>query len=474
MSYFIYIISFLEWFTTLSVEIIAIRNFTPIVWTNSISTSIILWVILLALSYWYYIWGKNSKLKEKNLIKNKVTFNLFVSWVYYLFFTFLFDSYILNLFLELTWSYFISILVSSFFLFFIPVFLASQTIPLLSEVLKWDNTWEKIWKLLFFSTIWSFLWAVLTSSLLFPLIWVFKSWVVDSFILLFISFILWLQTYKKFNLKIIVIFVFLLISISFLFIDIFANQKIIFQKANSYHNIIVYDNSNNQRIFSLNNAYSSWIDVDSKQSFFKYIKEIKSLIINEKDENILVIWAAWFTLPNELSEYDFIKNIDVVDVDNSLKKISEDYFFEKKLSSKINFYAEPSRFFINKSIKSNKKYDAIVVDVYVWKSMPSQTLTKEFFDDLNTLWGKIYLNIITDSILQSDFSIKLFNTISNSFWALYYKDVNNYNSLNAKTNFVITNKYILWYKEYNYNKDYPIYTDDKNSIEIDLFNNNHY
>ena len=78
MAFLIYIISFLEWFTTLSIEIIAIRNFTPIVWTNSISTSIILWVILLALSYWYYIWWKNSKNKDISYIKNKIVFNFMI------------------------------------------------------------------------------------------------------------------------------------------------------------------------------------------------------------------------------------------------------------------------------------------------------------------------------------------------------------------------------------------------------------
>ena len=64
----IFAIAFLEGFTTLSVEIVAIRSFTPIIWTNSISTSVILWVILLALSYWYYIWGKLSA-TGKNLEK---------------------------------------------------------------------------------------------------------------------------------------------------------------------------------------------------------------------------------------------------------------------------------------------------------------------------------------------------------------------------------------------------------------------
>lgn len=470
MAILIYLISFLEWFTTLSIEIIAIRNFTPIIWTNSISTSIILWVILLALSYGYYIWWKNTKDKNKNDLINLIVKNLAISSLYYLLFTFTFDKFILTFLLEYIWNYFISILFSSIILFFVPIFLASQTIPLLSEVLKWNNTWEKIWKLLFFSTIWSFLWSILTSSLLFPILWVEKTAIFNSLILSLIIILLSIKKIKEFNFfnaLWISIFIFCLFLI---FSKEEKKQNIIFQKANSYHNINIYETKNKQRIFWLNWWYSSWIKIETKQSFFGYIKEIKNEIIKNHNQNILIIWAAWFTLPHELSKVNNIKKIDVVDVDKDLKEISEKYFLKEKLSEKIIFFSNPSRYFINKSINENKKYDSIVVDVYVWKSLPSQTLTYEFFKDLNQLWNSIYLNIITDKNLDSNFSKKLFKTINTAFWSLYYKNASSWQ--NSKSNFVISNKYISWYNKYLNNENVEIYTDNKNTIEVDLFNLN--
>lgn len=394
MTFLIYIISFLEWFTTLSIEIIAIRNFTPIIWTNSISTSIILWIILLALSYGYYIWWKNSKSKDETFLINKIIFNLSIASFYYLFFTFAFDYITLTTLIEKTWSYFWSILISSFILFFIPVFLASQTIPLLSELLKWDNTWEKMWKLLFFSTIGSFLWSLLTSIFLFSTIWVEKSATINSIILSSLAFILSIKLIK--NLRFLYIFnlILLIFSIAFILSPINLNENIIFKKANSYHNIIIYNSEDNsKKIFTQNSGFSSWIETKTKNSFFKYIIEIKEQIIKEKYENIAIIWAAGFTLPNELSEYDFIKNIDVVDVDSELKDITEKYFLEKKLSEKINFINFPSRYFLNKTIKENKKYDAIIIDIYVWNSLAPQTLTLEFFNLLTRVSNNIYIYI---------------------------------------------------------------------------------
>jgi spermidine synthase len=155
----------------------------------------------------------------------------------------------------------------------------------------------------------------------------------------------------------------------------------------------------------MDRAYSSGINIENWKSFFKYIQEIKQQIINSKSENILIIWAAWFTLPNELSEIESIKNIDVLDIDKDLKDISEKYFLQKKLSKKINFYPQSARFYLNKL--ENKKYDTVVVDAYSWQSLPPQILTIEFFEKLNDISNDIYLNIIIDENLDSNFSIKL-------------------------------------------------------------------
>lgn len=473
MKYLIYIVAFLEWWTTLSVEIVALRKFTPIIGSNSISTSIILGVILLALSYWYYIWWKisaNNKKLEKRLI-----INLLISSIYYFFITFLFTEIILQNILSFSWSYFISVLLSSIILFFVPVFLASQTIPLLSELLKWNNSWEKMWKLLFFSTIGSFIGSISTSIILFPLIWVFKTGVISAIILTFCALILSIFILKR-NIKI--QFLSLILFWFFLYFNIvfdlnnMTNKFIIFEKANSYHNIKIYDIENElwkKRIFSLEWWYSSWIDLKDKKSFFEYIKEVEERVIELKAKNILVIWAAGFTFPNDISKYDFVENIDVVDIDPELKDISEKYFLQEKLSEKIIFFPEPSRFFVNKKIEklnNYKKYDLILVDAYSWKSLPPQVLTKEFFENLNKIGDNIFLNIIIDRDLGSIFSRNLLTTLNNSFNEVYLKDVNIW--IWWFTNLIVSNKK---YDKYLKNKitSWNIYTDDKNSIELDLF-----
>jgi len=389
-----------------------------------------------------------------------------------MFFTFILDELILNRLLEATSSYFFSILLASFLLFFIPIFLASQTIPLLSVLLKWNNTWEKIWKLLFYSTIGSFLGSVATSTLLFPSLWVEKTALFNSFILSWIVVIMSFKLEKKINVFSVLWFIIFLLSVIGITTKELLAENILYKKANAYHNIVIYDTKNNKRILSQNDWFSSWIDISTKESFFSYIKEIKSKVLKNNYENILVIWAAWFTLPYELSKDTSIKNIDVVDIDSSLKEISEKYFLQDKLSEKINFYTQASRYFINSSIKNNKKYDAVIIDVYVWKSLAPQTLTYDFFRDVQSIWKDIYINIIMDTKLESEFSDNLLYTLNEAFWQLYYKNVTTSQELYYKTNFIISNKDFPLYAKYMNNQKFDIYYDNKNSIENDLFKMN--
>lgn len=86
-------------------------------------------------------------------IEKKLVMNLLCSALYYFIITFVFYGFFLQLFLQFLGSYFLSILLTSIVLFFVPVFLASQTIPLLSHLLKNGSEGENIGKLLFYSTV---------------------------------------------------------------------------------------------------------------------------------------------------------------------------------------------------------------------------------------------------------------------------------------------------------------------------------
>ena len=461
MNLIIYLIAFLEWFTTLSVEIVALRQFTPIIGSNSISTSIILWVVLLALSAGYYRWWIIADRTDD--IKKRLWQNLIISSMYYAFISFIFYGFVLEWLLQSTWSYFLSVLLTSIILFFIPVFFASQTIPLLSSLLTWAWKAESIWKLLFYSTLWSFLGSVGTSTVLFPLLGADKTAFVSPFFLTLCSILLCVFFLK--NTKLLVLSGFL--SALYLFIITFSSplsSGILYESSNAYQDVRISENTDaGYRVFSLDDAYSSGIEIYSWESFFPYIQEVKSFVQDEKPKRILVIGAAGFTFPQEVSHYDYVEQIDVVDIDPHLRGLTEKYFLQEELSSKINFIPEPSRYFLS---SSDTSYDMIFVDVYAGKSIPAQVLTREFFEHLNLKSESIYLNLVLDPSLDTRLSRSIVATLLHVFSEIYYKNMGLENK--QITNFIFTNnpkeKYIeaIW-------DWWNIYTDDKHNIEYDKF-----
>lgn len=197
MNLILYIVAFLEGFTTLSVEIMSIRNSVAIVGSNSISTSIILGIILLALSYGYYRGGVFASQNKPEVIKKKIYQNLLIASIFYTFVSFPLENQLLSYLLSLNIGYFLPIFIGVSVLFILPVFLASQTIPLLSELIDDDKKAVIIGKLLFFSTVGSFMGSVVTSLVFFSYIGVEKSIVMNGLILSVLALVIYYQFDKK-------------------------------------------------------------------------------------------------------------------------------------------------------------------------------------------------------------------------------------------------------------------------------------
>lgn len=110
-----------------------------------------------------------------------------------------------------------------------------------------------------------------------------------------------------------------------------------------------------------------------------------------------------------------------------------------------------------------------MIDVYIGKSLPAEALTQEFFSDLQSHSDAIFINMITDTSLTSDFSQNLLATLTSVFGSVFLLDVSPSEERHALTNFVITNVSIPGYTEYQKDENGTIYTDDQNSIELDIF-----
>lgn len=474
MHILLYIIAFLEGFTTLSVEIMAIRNSVSIIGSNAIATSVILWVILLALSYGYYRWGIYAAEHKHQKIKEKIYWNLIIASVFYTFVAFPFENFLLNLFLSWDIGYFIPILLVTILLFFLPVFLASQTIPLLSELIDDEQKSVVIGKLLFYSTIGSFTGSVVTSLVFFSTIGVERSIIVNGIILAVLAFAIIAQ-YEKRYIKQNILFLhgcYLVILVSLLFVDFgkMLRPYVAYSQSTEYNDIRIYDHGDT-RLFTMNGSHSSGLDITTGKSYFSYIQETTRLIDIVKPKKILVIGAAGFTLPQDIATRDFVEQVDVCDIDGALAQIAEEHFLGEKLHPKIHFYPESARYFLNKKIKEGETYDFILLDAYNGKiSIPSELLTKDFFESIRKISsGTIAMNLILDSTRTSHFSQKLANTLNSSLGEISIASANILGSAWVFDNFIAVNRFFPRYKPFRGDPLLWIYTDNLNTLEKDKY-----
>ncbi len=249
------------------------------------------------------------------------------------------------------------------------------------------------------------------------------------------------------------------------------NQEWNFVFDSAYQEIVVRDISLDWepwKVFHTNAAYASAIFTRTKESPFWYIREAVNLTKTIQPKNVLVLWTAWFTYPNEISSLPYVEKIDAIDIDPSVKRIAEEHFLEKKLSDKVTFYPESARYFVNQAIASWKKYELIFVDAFNGKYLPDELVTQEFYASLWKLTNpeNIISNMILDSSWDSMLSRSITTTMESVLWPVFGKNVS------GNEDAPIVNLVVTWKK---FSQDYKlrqwgwtIYTDDKRNSELDL------
>lgn len=465
------LVALIEWFSTLAVEIIAIRLATPIVGSSIILTSIFLWTILLALSAGYYVGGSiASRITPKRLLF-LLGIYLIGAGAYYLFLSFAYERELIEIVLQLTQDYILTLFVAAFLLFFIPVFVASQTLPILTELIPETSKGKAAGRILFISTIGSFLGSVLTSTVFFQEWWVYLTGTVVGISLFVAAALLWITSFPRGSL--ITIIGASIVARLLIYHRPAPLPGVVYWFDSAYQEILIKELSyqgDPAKIFMTNGAFSSGIDPRTKKSFFEYIKQTRPIVEDIRPARILVIWTAGFSFPQEVAQYDRVQQIDAVDIDPSVKAIAEQYFLEAPLSEKITFYPESARYFINQAKQAGKKYDFILVDAYNGTSLPEDLTTYEFFKDLRHISANqhIVFNLILDKDLVSNLAQRLLTTLHRVYPSLYYRKASTGNG--TITNFLVTTQrfdstYATYQPIYPHRTD--IYTDDRRSVEVD-------
>lgn len=424
-----YLIALIEGFSTLAVEIIALRLAVPIIGSSAILTGELLAVVLLALSFGYWFGGKNSvNIKDLDGLLMR---NFLISGFYYAFLSFPLLGNTLDMMVK-SFGLEFGILVASVILLGIPVFLASQTIPLLTQHISTGHSGSDSAKMLFFSTLGSVLAGTLTPIILFPSFGVqlSASIVASSLVLLGVFFAIRKKTP-------------IVAVLSLLGLPLIPLVDTVFKEPATQYFDTAYQSfqlvdlsipSNFQRFGKGRPSYtrettlmisggviqSAW-DRNRQSSVLHYANMIQDSLPFSPTSSMLVLGSAGFSLPEMLAARGVA--VIAVDVDPSVKSIAEEHVLKQKLSERIQFVAQSARFFLRSEKAKKTIFDACIVDTFNAKTIPLELSTLEFFRDLKAICKLIVMNAIVDHQMQSEYYNNLATTLGQALGDVFQLEI---------------------------------------------------
>jgi spermidine synthase len=462
-----WIIAFVEGFSTLAVEVIAIRLAIPVVGSSVTLTGVMLGVVLFALSAGYWRGGVLSARWDKAQTRTALARNLMIAAVIYGALAFPLEAALLEKLLDMGLSLPVAIGVTATLLFLIPIYLASQTVPMLAELTNIEGKAGKAsGKVLFYSTLGSVAGGIVTPVWLFPYIGVARSTYVVCGLLAGIGCAMAVGQFRLVKT--------LGIGAAALAAMISAHAladpgESVFSFDSAYQSIRIVEEKTEdgriERTLMMGGGRASGIYADNGETSFEYVRAAERALAETTPETVLVIGAAGFTFPRDAANFPGVRRVDAVDVDPVVRDIAERSFLQQRLPRKVRFLALSARYAVRKLRKDGEHYGFAFVDAYFGKGIPDELVTAEFFKDLRLVSERTAANVQMDRAMNSAFARNVLASFREAFGAVWVKDVRLKSEDTDLTNILVTSWPVDGSAAWNGSGD--VYRDDRNKADRD-------
>jgi predicted membrane-bound spermidine synthase len=458
-------VAFAEGFSTLAVEVIAIRLAIPVAGSSMTLTGVMLGVVLFALSAGYWHGGILSARWESSRTRAALTRNLLFSGLFYAAISFPAEAILLGKLLDAGLGLALAIGVAATATLAVPVYLVAQTVPLLAELTNNEGKAGKAsGKVLFYSTIGSVAGGIVTPIFLFPHLGVHGSTYVVCSLLFGASALMASRWTARW--KILLAGTLALAAVHMAGLAAApANQQFSFDSAHQNIRIVVDKDpaGRMERVMYLNGGRASGIFCDTGQSSFEYVREAGRMLSAVRSSHVLAIGAAGFTFPRDAAALPFVTQVDAVDVDPMVRQIAERHFLRQLLPAKIRFFPLSARYALRQLRQQGMRYGFTLLDAYSGMGVPDELLTVDFFRDVRTISERVAANLILDRKAESEFASNVLASFQKEFGHVWLKDVKPGDE--EITNFLVTNWEVPGSAQWTGRG--RIYTDDRNTADRD-------
>lgn len=400
----LYLIVFVEGFCSLGAEIIALRRLVPHVGSAIVVTAPTIGFFLLALARGYASGARVATRFAELVTRNFQISALIVGLG-------LARATVDGLFgnIQPTWLAYL-IFVGAVLC---PLaWLLGQTVPILSNLMKYDRTGQATGYALYWSTLGSFLGSISLS--LGVMQWLGVSAAVLTCSLALAMGSLLPNLHSRFGWRDPTIWRRSLGALATGLAGVtlaLSQQPEVSETAYADYTVKNYERPQavNLRAFLINSSVASMMDDSDPPRYARYVEHLRHILLAElpfKAREVLVLGAGGFTL----SHREPTNHYTYVDIDPKVRELAERQFL--KSSARGEFVEDDARRFVQ---STSRQFDAVVVDAFSsHTSIPSHLITQEFWQSTRRVLndqGILLINLILDGRLESTYARKLLATI---------------------------------------------------------------
>ncbi len=424
-TYLLWLVAFIEGFSTLAVEVIAIRLAVPVVGSSMTLTGVMLGIVLFALSVGYWRGGALSAQWTPVETRRALARNLLIAALLYGAVAFPLEARALEAFLDWGLSLPLAIGATAVLLLLLPLYLASQTVPMLAELTNVDgHAGRASGRVLFFSTVGSVAGGIVTPVWLFPSIGVTNTTYVVCACLASAALAAGLRSFGAKASTVAFTITAVLIGTA----SIVAGPRgALYTFDSAYQNISVVENKLDggriERVMMMGGGRASGIYADTGETSFAYAHKVIEALNHTNADSLLVLGAAGFNVPIDAARNPRVGVIDAVDVDPSVRSIAEWQFHRKPLPARVRFLPLSARYAVRRLQREGNRYGFTLIDCYFGQGIPEELVTVEFFRDVHKVSGRVAANLILDRDLESPFATSVLAGFREAFGEVWITDV---------------------------------------------------
>ena len=411
------IVAFVAGFSMMAFELVAARILAPSIGSSTYVWTSVIGVIMIALSFGYYMGGTLADARKKPI---DVAALCFIA-AFCVLATILFTPHILQFVVEMDIDNRIQGVIAALALF-APASLALGMIsPYVAKlnITSLETSGQSVAMLSAVNSIGSIAGTFIAGFILFSFIGSRETLVVIIWLLTGAG---WLLAAKQ---HIVIKIVLSLALITASGAILFAKDARSIDTPTAHYSIVQYTDDDGRTIrgiMSGPNGVQSGVDVNAPNKLaFWYTNQFADIIAQSPhNQRILILGGGTYTLPRHLAATYPQSHIDVVEIDPALTAIARAQFYYNDPKN-IDIYNEDARTFVN---QTKKEYDVIIVDAYNDISIPFSLLTREYGAQIQRILaddGVVAVNVIAATSGPCQPLYRAFNATYAPLGAVHYE-----------------------------------------------------